>query len=166
MGLFRLKKEKRGTTQTGYSSWVCHFSARLPLGGPLPEGCPVKRPSLTRGWICRDGGVLVTASDSYWVSTGHRRQSRERTQNHEVSQNASSQKMHFSTQHFFFGALHLEIAMDTLTAARNLVKPSGRLVATSRSGKAGRPPMRASRARVASSHSWNPPSNRSRYFFW
>lgn len=65
----------------------------------------------------------------------------------------------------FLSNIYLEIAMDTLTADRNLVNPFGRWVITSRSVKAGCPPIRASRASVASSHSWNPPSNSSRYFF-
>lgn len=101
----------------------------------------------------------MTSRDSYWMTTGRRRQSRERGL--KITQFL---RMH-STQCLFFRVPHLEIAMDTLTTDRNLVKPFGRLVITSRSVKAGCPPMRASRARVASSHSWNPPSNRSRYFF-
>lgn len=61
--------------------------------------------------------------------------------------------------------LYLEIAMDTLTAERNLLNAFGWLVMVLESFKARCPPIRARTPRVTSSHSWNPPRSSSRYFF-
>lgn len=63
-------------------------------------------------------------------------------------------------------AAHLERAMVTRTAERKRVSPRRRWLMVSRVDSAGWPPILVSSDSVASSHSWNPPSSNSRYFFW
>lgn len=63
-------------------------------------------------------------------------------------------------------AAHLERAIETRTAERKRVSPRRRWLMDSRVDSGGWPPILVSSDSVASSHSWNPPSSNSRYFFW
>lgn len=56
--------------------------------------------------------------------------------------------------------------METRTAERKRVSPRRRWLREPRLDSAGWTPILPSRASVASSHSWKPPSSSSRYFFW
>ena len=64
------------------------------------------------------------------------------------------------------GESDLETATTTLAALLNTVRGRLCLAVACRCSGEGQAPIRAMRASVVCSQSWNPPSNRRRYFFW